>query len=278
MDTIKRTKQMAVNVRKNVVRMIGTKGQTGHLGGSFSSADIVAALYSGAMKFDAKNPTWPQRDKFIYSKGHAAIAQYAAMAEAGYFAKDELDTIKKLGARLQGHPDRLKLPGIEAGTGSLGQGLSIANGLALAMKLDKIDAQVFCILGDGELNEGQIWEAAMAASNFRLDNVTAILDRNRLQATGACAERFLVESLAQKWEAFGWDVQEIDGHDMQAILGALESSRRREQKPHMIIANTIKGKGASFAENKASFHNTALSAEQFEIVLAELDKTMSEVQ
>ncbi len=276
-ENITAVKRLAANIRKDVVNMIGCKGQMGHLGGSCSSADIVAAIYGYKMKFDPKNPQWEGRDKFIYSKGHAAIAQYAAMAEVGYFPVEELQTCKALGSRLQGHPDRCKTPGIEAGTGSLGQGLSIANGMALAMRLDKKENKVFCIMGDGEMGEGQIWEAAMAASVYKLDNLLAIVDVNRLQATGAVSERFNTNPLPEKWATFGWNVIEVDGHDVEAILGALDEADKVKGKPTVVIAHTIKGKGVSFAENNVGFHNGALTEEQYNIALRELDEQLAQL-
>ncbi len=274
-ETIKKIQRLAAKIRRDVVLMIGDEGHVGHLGGSCSSADIVAALYGHKMKFDPRNPKWEERDKFIYSKGHAAIAQYAAMAEVGYFPTEELTTVKSLGARLQGHPDRLKTPGIEAGTGSLGQGLSIANGMALAMRLDGRDRKVYCIMGDGEMAEGQIWEAAMAAANFKLDNVVGIIDQNRLQATGAVADRFNTNPLPEKWEGFGWHVIEVDGHNVEEILLALDEADTVKGKPTVIIAHTVKGKGISFTENVVAFHNGALTKEQYETALKELDAQIS---
>lgn len=265
-------RRLANRIRRDVVEMIGGEGQVGHLGGSCSSADIVAALYGHRLRFDPKNPSWEDRDKFIYSKGHAAIAQYAAMAETGYFDRAELFTLKQLGTRLQGHPDRTKIPGIEAGTGSLGQGLSVACGMALAMRLDgKGASRVYCIVGDGELAEGQIWEAAMSASNFKLDNLIAIVDRNGLQATGPVADRFDTNPHKEKWEAFGWRAIAIDGHDIEQILSALEEADVPCGKPTVILADTVKGKGVSFAENVVSFHNGALTMEQYAQALEELD-------
>ena len=267
---------LANKIRRDVVQMIGCEGQAGHLGGSCSSAEIVASLYGGRLRFRPDDPQWEGRDKFIYSKGHAAIAQYAVMAEMGYFPREELWKVKELGAMLQGHPDRLKAPGIEAGTGSLGQGLSIAVGMALAMKLDKhYDKRVYCVMGDGEMAEGQIWEAAMAAVNFKLDNLVGIVDRNRLQATGSVEERFNTNPLAEKWSGFGWHVIEIDGHDVDALLAAYDEASRTAEKPTVIIANTVKGKGVSFAEGQAAFHNSALTKEQYCAALAELEDALA---
>ncbi len=267
---------LADKIRRDVVQMIGCQGQVGHLGGSCSSAELVAALYGGRLRFRPDDPQWEGRDKFIYSKGHAAIAQYAAMAETGYFPREELWTVKQLGSMLQGHPDRLKTPGIEAGTGSLGQGLSIAAGMALAMKLDRrFDNRVYCVMGDGEMAEGQSWEAAMAAVNFKLDNLVGIIDRNAMQATGLITERFNTNPLAEKWLGFGWHVIEIDGHDVDAILAAYDEAAATAGVPTVIIANTIKGKGIDFAEMQPAFHNGALTAEQYEIALAGLDASIA---
>ncbi len=274
-QTIKKIQKLAARIRRDVVLMIGGEGHVGHLGGSCSSADIVAALYGHKMNIDPKNPKWENRDRCSDSKGHAAIAQYSAMAEMGYFPTEELTTVKSLGARLQGHPDRLKTPGIEAGTGSLGQGLSIANGMALAMRLDQKDRKVYCIMGDGEMAEGQIWEAAMSAANFKLDNIVGIVDQNRLQATGPIVDRFNTNPLPEKWESFGWHVIEIDGHNAEEILNALDKADAVKGKPTVIIAHTVKGKGISFAENVVKFHNGSLTKEQYETALNELDAQIS---
>ena len=275
-DIIK-AKHLAAKIRLNIIKMIGCDGQTGHLGGSCSSADIIAALYGAKLRHDPKNPSWPNRDKFIYSKGHAAIAQYAAMAETGYFSAEELMTLKKLGSRLQGHPDKLRLPGIEVGTGSLGQGLSMATGMALAMRLDKLDGKVYCVIGDGELNEGQIWEAVMAASNFKLDNLIAIVDQNKLQATGPCSDVFSIGPLPEKWRAFGWTVIEIDGHNMTQIFDALDNARTQD-RPVVIIASTVKGKGFPFAENVPGFHNGMMSPEQYAEAVALMEKEITRLE
>lgn len=275
-QVVKDVKKIAAQLRKDVVMMIGGEGHVGHLGGSCSSADIVAALYFHKMKIDTKDPKWEGRDKFLMSKGHAAIIQYAALAEIGYFSKDLLVTLKSFGSILQGHPDRNKTPGVEANTGSLGQGLSISNGMAMAMKLDQKDNKVYCILGDGEMAEGQVWEAAMTAANFKLDNLVAIVDKNRLQATGTIEERFNTNPLPEKWKAFGWNVIEIDGHNMEEIIQALDKADEIKGIPTVIIAHTVKGKGVSFAENVVGFHNGAMTKEQYELALEELDAQIAE--
>lgn len=277
-ETMKKIRLLAAKIRRDVVEMIGCSGSTGHLGGSCSSADFVAALYGHKMRYDPKNPNWENRDKFIYSKGHAAIAQYAAMAESGYFPVQDLLKVKTLGSYLQGHPDRTKTPGVEAGTGSLGQGLSVANGLALAMRLDKKDNRVYCVMGDGEMAEGQIWEAAMAASAHKIDNITGIVDCNKLQATGAVKDRFDSGSIPDKWRSFGWHVIEIDGHDVAQILASLDAAENVKGKPTVIIAETVKGKGISFAENVVAFHNSALTKEQFDCALKELDTQIASLK
>ncbi len=261
--------QMAKKLRKDVVISIGV-GVAGHIGGSNSASDIVAALYFHKMKHNPKEPKMIDRDRFLLSKGHVAILQYAALAEAGYFPVEDLNNTKKLGFHLQGHPDVLKTPGIEAGTGSLGQGLSIGLGMALGMRLDNIDRKVYVLVGDGELAEGQIWEAAMAASAFKADNLVAIVDHNKLQANGLIKERFDSLPLIPKWEAFGWNVIEIDGHNMEEILTALDKADEIKGKPTVIVANTVKGKGVSFAENVVSYHNGMLTEETYAQALKEL--------
>jgi transketolase len=261
--SIEELSKKAKAVRLNIVKMVGPN-KTGHFGGSCSIADVVSVLYFQKMKHDPKNPHWEDRDRLIFSKGHAAIVQYAALGMCGYFPEEELTGLKSLGSMLQGHPDMRKTPGIEANTGSLGQGLSISCGIAAGAKLDAKSYRVYCIVGDGEIAEGQIWEAAMSAANYKLDNLTVIVDRNRLQATGAIAERFDTNPLKEKWEAFNWNVIEIDGHDIEQIINALDEAEKVKGKPTVIIANTVKGKGISFAENNAAFHNGALTSEQYE--------------
>jgi transketolase len=264
-----RLARIAMDLREDVVRMIGV-GKAGHLGGSCSIAEIVASLYFNAMSYDPGNPRDPDRDRLVLSKGHSVLAQYAALIELGVIPRAEMARTKTLGGMLQGHPDMERTPGIEAVTGSLGQGLSEALGMALALRLDGRPSRVYAIMGDGELAEGQLWEAAMAAARFKAANLTAIIDRNRIQATGPTAEIFDIPRIADKWDAFGWNVIEIDGHDVRAILGALASAAARGEGPTAIIADTIKGKGISFAENTAAFHNGAMSQEQYDSALKEI--------
>ncbi|MCR5033056.1 MAG: transketolase [Lachnospiraceae bacterium] len=259
----------ARKIRRDVIVSIGV-GVAGHVGGSNSSADIVTALYFYKMKHDPKNPKMEDRDRFLLSKGHVGILQYSALAEAGYFPVEALQHTKELGSFLQGHPDVQKTPGIEAGTGSLGQGLSIGLGMALGQKLQEIDAKTYVLVGDGEIAEGQIWEAAMAASAFHADNLVAIVDRNGLQANGRTKDRFDSGDITAKFLSFGWHVIEINGHDMREICKALDDADTVKGVPTVIIANTVKGKGVSFAENVVGFHNGVLSQEQYDQALREL--------
>lgn len=269
LEKIRKLEEKAKVIRRRVVECIGV-GVAGHLGGSCSSADLVTALYFSKLRHDPANPKKPDRDRFLLSKGHAAILQYACLAESGYFPAEDLPTTKELGSYLQGHPDARKTPGIEASTGSLGQGLSIGLGMALGQRLDGYDSKTYVLMGDGEIAEGQIWEAAMAAAVMKADNLVAILDKNGLQAMGTVAERFDYGRVEEKWAAFGWHVIEIDGHDMTQILAAYEEADTVKGKPTVIIAKTVKGKGVSFAENVVSFHNGILSREQYEQALREL--------
>lgn len=259
----------AQQLRRDVIVSVGV-GVAGHIGGSFSSADIVSALYFYKMRHDPKHPDLRERDRFLLSKGHVAILQYAALAECGYFPVEDLKTTKDLGSRLQGHPDVIKTPGIEAGTGSLGQGLSIGLGMALGLKLDHLSSRVYVLCGDGEIAEGQIWEAAMAAAAYRADNLIAIVDKNNLQANGAVCDRLDSNPLPEKWKAFGWRVMEIDGHNMGQIVDALDAAEASKDQPTVIIAHTVKGKGVSFTENTVKYHNGALTAETYQQALAEL--------
>jgi len=254
---------MAQRLRGHVVDMVGA-GRAGHLGGSLSAADIVAALYFSKMRLNPADPRDPARDRFILSKGHAALIQYAALAELGYFPISELAKAKTLDALLQGHPDAGRTPGVEANTGSLGQGLSIACGMALGLRLDRSDSKVYVMIGDGEMAEGQIWEAAMAAPFYKLDNLVAILDKNNIQATGRIGQRFDTNPVPEKWAAFGWEVLETDGHNIGEIQRVLDTADTIKGKPVMIIAHTVKGKGVDFAEDAAAFHNGILTQEQYE--------------
>ncbi|MTI80540.1 MAG: transketolase [Firmicutes bacterium] len=259
----------AKTIRRDIVTMLGEAG-SGHPGGSLSAADIAAALYFEVMNIKPDEPKWPERDRFVLSKGHAAPVLYAALAEKGYFDKEELKTLRKLGSKLQGHPDMKKVPGVEMSTGSLGQGLSVANGMALAGKLDKKDYRVYVLVGDGEIQEGQIWEAAMASGHYQLDNLTAFLDHNKMQIDGKVEEVMSPEPVADKWRAFGWHVIEIDGHNMEQILNAVEEAKQTKGKPTMIVSQTVKGKGVSFMEDQVGWHGKAPSEEQVAQALEEL--------
>jgi transketolase len=269
-DKIRTIEKIAWDLRADVVRMIGV-GKPGHLGGSCSLAEIVAALYFGKMRFDPQALGDPCRDRFLVSKGHSVLIQYAALVELGVIPREEVGKVKTLAGRLQGHPD-LMTPGLEAVTGSLGQGLSIAVGMALALRLAKSPSRVYVIMGDGELAEGQLWEAAMAAARYRLDSITAIVDRNRIQATGPTEEIFDIPNIAEKWRAFGWNALSVDGHDVGAILDVLDEAAAKKGAPTVIVAETVKGKGVSFAENTAAFHNGALSREQYDRALLEIEE------
>ena len=267
---------IAAQLRGDILQMI-PPGKVGHLGGSSSVVDILAALYFSHMHVSS-DPKDPARDRCILSKGHAVLAQYACLAELGYFDKEEFKRVKTLHGMLQGHPDMDRTPGIEAVTGSLGQGLSVSLGMALGLRLDGSPSRVYCIVGDGELNEGQIWEAVMAASAFRADNLCAIIDRNLVQATDD-VERVLPNgNLREKWAAFGWKPIEIDGHDHHQILGALDEAKATRGKPAVLIANTVKGKGFPFAEGKAQFHNAALNEEQYALALDAVETMKREAE
>jgi Transketolase, N-terminal subunit len=269
-ELIAKLEEHSKALRRDVIISMGV-GVAGHIGGANSSADLVAALYFYKMKFDPKNPKMKDRDRFLLSKGHVAILQYAALAEAGFFPVEDLKTTKAIGSYLQGHPDVMKTPGVEAGTGSLGQGLSIGLGMALGMRADKLENKVYVLMGDGELAEGQIWEAAMAAKVYKADNLVAILDCNCLQANGTTEKRFDTQPLIPKWKDFGWNVIEIDGHNMREIVAALDEADEIKGQPTVIVANTVKGKGVSFAENVVSYHNGALTNETYRQALAELE-------
>lgn len=267
-------KRVANRLRLDVVEMTCAAG-SGHPGGSLSSADLMAVLYfGGAMRHDPKNPAWEDRDRFVLSKGHVAPVLYAALAESGYFPVSELSTLRQIGSRLQGHPVRGKVPGVEMSTGSLGQGLSMACGIALAGKMDGKGYRTYCLLGDGELQEGQNWEAAMFASQYGLSNLVAFVDRNRLQITGNTEDAVGLDPLPEKWQAFGWNVIVIDGHDISMIQEAIGRACAPGTRPTAVIMNTIKGKGVSFMENNPSFHGKAANAEEQEIAVTELTEAM----
>lgn len=263
-------KEKAKEIRRHIICMLA-EACSGHPGGSLSVTDILATLYFGGhMKYDPKNINWEGRDYFILCKGHAAPALYSAMAVAGYFPVEELKTLRKINSRLQGHPDRNHLPGIEVSTGSLGQGLSVAIGMALGLKLDGRGNRVFAVMGDGELQEGQVWEAAMNASAKKVDNLIAFVDRNGLQIDGPTESVKALEPIVDKWRAFGWHVIDIDGHTVEQIAHAIEEAKKVTGKPSMIIARTVKGKGVSFMEGKVNFHGVAPSRDEEKKALEEL--------
>ncbi len=274
---MKRLRRIALTLRADIVEMIGV-GKAGHLGGSSSLAEIAAALYFHKMKFDPKNVAEENRDRFLLSKGHAVLIQYAALIELGVIPRSELKKVKTLAGVLQGHPDMAKTPGMEAVTGSLGQGLSIGVGMALGLRLDGRPSRVYVIMGDGELSEGQLWEAAMAAWRFRVDNLTGIVDRNRIQATGPTKEVFDIPDIERKWESFGWHVITVNGHDVAQVLEALDAAEQVKGYPTVIVADTVKGKDISFAEHNAAFHNGILTEEQYQQAMADIDARRAELE
>ena len=296
-----RVRAIAARMRYDIVEMISEAG-SGHPGGSLSAADIVATLYFGVMRHDPSDPDWPERDRFVLSKGHAAPVLYAALAEAGYFGREHLATLRKLGSMLQGHPDSKKTPGVEVSTGSLGQGLSVACGIALGLlggeqsradEVGRLAVQgqaetgdggrrtVYCLLGDGELQEGQVWEAAMFAAHHGLDNLVAIVDQNGLQIDGACADVMCLGEIAEKFSAFDWAVRSCDGHDVEGLLHCFQWAKQvnaERSMPAVIVANTIKGRGVSFMEGLAGWHGKAPSPEQTVQALAELAASIEELE
>ncbi|MGL4954987.1 MAG: transketolase, partial [Cetobacterium sp.] len=263
MRDIKFLVEQATKIRKDIVQMI-CKSKSGHPGGSLSAADIVTALYFSEMNIDPKNPKMEGRDRFVLSKGHAAPVLYSALAERGYFDRALLDTLRAYGSPLQGHPDMKKLPGVEISTGSLGQGLSVANGMALSARMSGEDYRTYVLMGDGELQEGQVWEAAMTSAHYKLDSVCAFIDSNNLQIDGNVDKIMGVAPLDKKWEAFGWNVIQIDGHNFEEIFAALDAAKATKGKPTVIIANTVKGKGVSFMENVCGFHGVAPTCDETE--------------
>jgi len=263
-------KQKAKELRKKIIEIV-YKAQSGHPGGSLSEIDMLVALYYYKLNVDPKKPNWESRDRFILSKGHASPGIYAVLADKGFFPKEELDGFRKINRMLQGHPE-LNTPGIEFAGGSLGQGMSFSIGVALALKLDKKDSKVFVMIGDGESQEGVVWEASMAASFYKLDNLIAILDKNQVQETGKTKDVMDLGDVAAKWKAFGWNVIEINGHNMEEIIKALDKTSTKNGNPTMIISNTIKGKGVSFMELNHKFHGKAPNDEEYKKAIEEIEK------
>ena len=268
---IKYLSEIAKKIRKSIIQEV-YYGKSGHIGGSLSIADIITVLYFDEMKIDPQNPNMENRDRFVLSKGHCSPALYATLAYRGFFAVEKLKTFRNINSNLQGHPDKKNIPGVDMSTGSLGQGLSIANGMALAGKIDKKDYRVYCILGDGEIEEGQIWESAMTANKYKLDNLCVIIDNNNLQIDGTIEEVMSSYPIDQKFRSFGFEIIKIDGHDINEILNAFEVAKNVKNKPTCIIAKTIKGKGVSFMENKAEWHGKAPNEEQYNKAMEELNK------
>ncbi len=265
----KELEELAKRLRRHIITMIGKAG-SGHPGGSLSAVEIVTTLYCKILKHDPKNPRWTERDRFILSKGHAAPVLYATLSECGYLPVDELGSLRQLDSRLQGHTDCRSCPGVEMSAGALGQGLSFAIGVALAGRLNSQSYVVYVLLGDGECDEGQVWEAAMATTHFKLDNLVAIVDNNGLQLAGWNRDVMNLAPFAEKWQAFGWHVIEVDGHDFTQLIDAFDQAKKVTGQPTVIIAHTIKGKGVSFMENNPYFHGNAPNAEQVKIALKEL--------
>ncbi|MFA5146674.1 MAG: transketolase [Candidatus Omnitrophota bacterium] len=272
---IKELRKKAVEVRKDILRMLMLAG-SGHTGGSLSIVEILLSLYYYKLRCDPREPKRKGRDMLILSKGHGCPALYTVLAHKGYFPKEKLWTLRKLGSQLQGHP-QMGLAGVEVSSGSLGQGLSIANGIALAARMDKLPLRAYCIMGDGETNEGQVWEAAMSASHYKLDSVCGIIDFNKLQIDGFCCEVKGMDPYANKWRDFGWHTIECDGHDLARLMDALDEAEKVKGKPTMIIAHTVKGKGVSFVENKVEWHGIAPKKEQYEKAVLELDEALGKI-
>jgi transketolase len=270
---INELKKKAVQIRKDILVMLEKAG-SGHTGGSLSLVEILVALYYYKARYRPGDPHWRERDRVVLSKGHGCPALYAVLSDVGFFPREELWTLRKLGSRLQGHP-QLGLPGLEISSGSLGQGLSVANGMALANKMDGIGSKVYCIMGDGETNEGQVWEAAMTAGHYRLDNCCGIIDFNKMQIDGFCCDVKNLEPYAKKWESFGWHVTEADGHDLRCMMDALDEVDKVKDGPQIIIAHTVKGKGISFVENKINWHGIAPKKDELEKALRELDDQLA---
>ena len=268
--TIHKLNLIAVKTRKHIIEML-YRAKSGHPGGSLSAVDTLVALYFAHMNHNPKKPCDPNRDRFILSKGHAVPALYAVLAECGYFSVEELKKLREINCMLQGHPVSLYVPGIEASTGSLGHGLSFANGVALARRLDKKDYNVYVMLGDGETDEGQVWEASAVASHYKLDHITALIDRNFLQIDGNTEDILRLESVRDRWSSFGWNVIEINGHDIKQILDALNEADDHKRQPSVIILNTVKGKGVSFMENNVDFHGVPPNEMEYNLAMEELN-------
>ncbi|WP_163536317.1 transketolase [Gracilibacillus sp. YIM 98692] len=265
-------KTKSLEIRKSLLEMIYNAG-SGHTGSSLSNVDILTLLYYDQMNVDPQNPNWSKRDRYIQSKGHAVESYYAILADKGFFSKNQLKNFSAFKSNLIGHPNN-KIPGVEMNTGALGHGLSCSVGMALAAKKDKDTYRVFTLLGDGELAEGSVWEAAMAASHYKLDNLIAIIDRNRLQITGKTEDVMSVEPLVEKWNSFGWEVMEVDGHDFKELKNVFDIIPTIKDKPTVVIANTIKGKGISLAENQAGWHHKVPSDEEYEVAMKELSEQL----
>jgi transketolase len=274
---IKKLKLIANTIRQDVIKML-LEARSGHSAGSIGLADIFTALYFNVLYHDPQNPSWPDRDRLVVSNGHVCPVLYAAMANAGYFKKEELLTLRKLGSRLQGHPHRESLPGLETSSGPLGQGLSQAVGMAIVAKTEKKRWRVYCVMSDGEHDEGQIWEAAMLASKYKLGNLTGIIDRNNIQIDGFTEDVLPLEPLAEKYRSFGWHVIEVDGHNIKKIIEACEESKAVYEKPTVIIAHTVPGKGIPFMEFVTEWHGKAPTREQAEQALAELERERKEIE
>lgn len=274
---LKELKRYSTLIRKDIIEEVYSAA-SGHPGGSLSATDILAVLYFHVMRVDPKNPKWEDRDRFVLSKGHCSPALYGALAEKGFFPKEDLLTFRKTNSYMEGHPSMKSVPGVDMSTGSLGQGISAAVGMALAGKLDQKDYRVYAVLGDGEIQEGQVWEALMAAAHYKLDNLTAFLDHNGLQIDGKITDVLSPESVEEKFSAFGWKVINVNGHDHLQIIEAIEEAKKTKGKPVMVVADTIKGKGVSFMENAAGWHGTAPNKEQRDQAIEELDALLAKLE
>ena len=273
-DLIADLEEHAYQLRRDILEMVTAAG-SGHPGGSLSCVEILTTLFFHKLRYDPQNPSWEERDRFILSKGHAAPALYAVLAESGYFPREDLASLRKLGSYLQGHPDQRLTPGVEVSTGSLGQGFSFAQGMAMAGKMEGAPYRVYALTSDGEMEEGQIWEAALFAAHHHLDNLTAFVDVNGIQNDGFTKDILSTEPVADKWQAFGWHVAEVDGHSIPALLAAVDEASETRGQPSMIVCRTVKGKGVSFMENNPEFHGKAPNREQLAQALSELERSRS---